>query len=128
MEDTPTIAALARSLDELAIAYYSTPPGLPDEDASDPPEPALTYASIGARFPELGFYGVASPAELTGSVMLGDAIDDVLDIARDLSEVIWRFENVGSDDANWHFRLLFQCHWGVHLRDLARYLHEKQFE
>lgn len=127
-EHAPAIDVLARSLDELALSYYDTPPGMPDENAPAPPEPVFTHASVGSRFPELGLYGVANPSETAGSVIVGDAIDDILDIARDLSEVIWRYENVGAEDADWHFRLLYQCHWGVHLRDLSRYLHEKQFD
>lgn len=126
--DTPALAALAQSLDELAIAYYDTSPGIPVEYAPNPPKSTITYAQIGSRFPDLGYYGAALPGDLTGSASVGDAIDDILDIASDLSEIIWRFDHIGSDDADWHYRLLFQCHWGRHLRDLSRYLHAKQFD
>ena len=124
----PTIAALARCLDELAITYYDTPPGMPDERADEPPRATVAYDGFGSLFPDLGYYGVADPAETAGDVLVGDAIDDIMDIARDLEEVLWRSEHIGSADADWHFRLLFEAHWGVHLRNLSRYLHSKQFD
>lgn len=123
----PTVAALVRCLDALAISYHDTPPGSPDEKAEDPPGSPIAYDEIGARFPDLGYYGVTNPADVPGEVLVGDAIDDIADIARDLEEVLWRFEHIGLEDAHWHFRLLFEVHWGAHLRDLARYLHTKQF-
>ncbi|OYQ24776.1 hypothetical protein CHU93_15595 [Sandarakinorhabdus cyanobacteriorum] len=123
----PTADALAKSLDELAVTYYDTPLGMPDEQAEDPPPARVAYADISARFPDFGYYGAANPAATSGSAFLGDAIDDIVDIVRDLEEVLWRFEHIGCDDAHWHFRVLFQAHWGVHLRDLSRYLHSMQF-
>ena len=122
----PTIAQLARSLDELALSYHDTPLGNPD-DSDERPEPGsrVDQADIGARFPDLGYYGVADPLNVPGEVLVGDAIDDILDIANDLKEVVWRFDRFGADDANWHFRFLFQIHWGRHLRDLAGYLHSR---
>lgn len=126
-EPMPAIEALARSLDELALAYWDTSPGMPRGKPCELPEWSFTHASIGHRFPNLGLYGVTSPAEISSSVMVGDAIDDILDIARDLSEVIWRYDNLGADDAHWHFRFLFEHHWGEHLRDLARHLHATCF-
>lgn len=127
-EATPTVAALAQCLDELAVTYHDTAPGMPDERADEPPRPTIAYDALGSRFPELGYYGVADPAEISDDVLVGDAIDDIMDIARDLQEVLWRSEHVGSADADWHFRLLFEAHWGVHLRNLSRYLHSKQFD
>jgi hypothetical protein len=85
-EAKPTIAALARCLDELAITYHDTPPSMPDERADGPPRATGTYDAIGSRFPELGYYGVADPAETSGDVLVGDAIDDIMDITRDLKK------------------------------------------
>jgi hypothetical protein len=59
------------------------------------------------------------------SITAGDAIDDLADIVQDLEEVIWRFENVGSEDGLWHFKSLYRMHWGRHLRELSLYLHAK---
>jgi len=122
----PSTGALARCLDELALSYHDTPFGEPDESEDRPPgEDRLTYQEIGSRFPEYGYYGVADPNQVPGEAMVGDAIDDIMDIANDLKEVLWRFERFGADDAHWYFRLLFQIHWGRHLRELACYLHSQ---
>jgi Domain of unknown function (DUF5063) len=124
--EKPSIELLARRLDELAVSYYDTPLGAPDErDELPTREDRVEYADIGSRFPDLGYYASADPDELPGEAIVGDAIDDIMDIANDLKEVLWRFDKFGPDDANWYFRFLFQVHWGEHLRDLARYLHSR---
>jgi hypothetical protein len=145
MEDSPTIAAvrrfleligkdepppcnerLAKALDELAVAYHEAPEGYTSEDDREPPhwDFKARYAALGERFPDLGIYAVADPTEAVNEEqMCGDAIDDLTDIERDLSEVVWRFEILGADDAHWHFKLLYRCHWGRHLRELALYVH-----
>ncbi|MGE3693099.1 MAG: hypothetical protein AB7F98_17120 [Novosphingobium sp.] len=144
MKDTPTVSAvrsflaligerepptnerLAEALDELAMAYHSSPEGEPAEDDLDPPDWNFKarYSALAERFPQFGFYAVADPAEaIDNKVMCGDAIDDLADIEKDLSEIVWRSENLGTDDAHWHFKLLYRCHWGRHLRELALYLH-----
>lgn len=146
MADTPTITAvrrflsligdgeppsdesLAEALDELALAYHRAPEGEPTDDDRDPPEWNFTAraAALGERFPDLGIYAVSDPSEaINEKAMCGHAIDDLTDIERDLTEVLWRFENLGADDAHWHFKLLYRCHWGRHLRELALYLHAK---
>lgn len=145
MDDTPTIAAvrrflalldggerptvedLAESLDHLAMAYHHAPEGEPADDDRYPEwNFKARYGNLAERFPQLGMYAVADPSEpINGDTMCGDAIDDLADIERDLSEVVWRFENIGPDDAHWHFKLLYRSHWGRHLRELALYLHAK---
>ncbi|HUE79504.1 MAG TPA: DUF5063 domain-containing protein [Sphingomicrobium sp.] len=147
MEDTPTIAAvrgflallndgaapsgreLARALDQLAMAYHEAPDGDPAEEDRESPTHGFEnykerYAKLGKRFPDYGYYAVADPMKpITQESLVGDAIDDLADIAGDLEEVVWRFENLGADDAHWHFRFLFEIHWGMHLRELSLYLH-----
>jgi hypothetical protein len=87
-----------------------------------------TYTEVGARFPNLGYYASADPATvLDEKATVGDAIDDLIDIVRELREVSWRYDALGADDAHWHFRLMFESHWGRHLRDLSLYLYVKQF-
>jgi hypothetical protein len=124
----PSEAALARSLDELALAYHHCPHGAPADDHPEVPDFHPQYGELGARFPEFGYYSSADPATvLDDEPKIGDAIDDLMDIVRDLREVLWRHDALGADDAHWHFRLLFQIHWGRHLRELSLYLHAKQF-
>ncbi len=118
------MAALARSLDELALSYHDTPEGEPcDSEDEPPPEIRVTHADIATRFPDLGFYGTVFGVDVPGEALVGDAIDDILDITNDLKEVLWRFDRFGAEDAHWYFRMLFQIHWGEHLRGLAGYLY-----
>ena len=127
-EEPPSDKELARALDELALAYHSTPEGRPaDEDATPPSKDYRgRYASLSMRFPDYGYYAVSDPTEpLNKENMVGDAIDDLADIASDLEEVVWRFDNVGAEEAHWYFKFLFEIHWGRHLRELSHYLHAK---
>lgn len=124
--ERPCIEMLSRRLDELALSYHDTPHGDPDESDDHPTtEGRVTHADISQRFPTLGYYGSADPKEVPGEALVGDAIDDIMDITNDLKEVLWRFDRFGPDDAHWHFRFLYQVHWGEHLRDLACYLHSR---
>jgi len=122
--ERPTIEMLLRHLDELALSYHDTPQGRSSENDEDhPASDDVKYSDIGRRFPGLGYYGSADPKEVPADATVGDAIDDIIDITNDLKEVLWRFDRFGPDDAYWHFRFLYQIHWGEHLRELARYLH-----
>jgi hypothetical protein len=144
MEDTATIAAarsflklieegsvpssreLLRALDGLAMTYHETPEGDPAEGEAEPPryDYKARCASLGKRFPDYGYYVLSNPSEpITEEGILGNAIDDLAGISDDLQEVIWRFEHFGPEDAHWHFRFLFEIHWGMHLRELSVYLH-----
>lgn len=128
--ESPSVEMLSRCLDELALSYHDTPQGDPNESGYLPKtEGRVTHADISQRFPDLGYYGSADPNEVPGQALVGDAIDDIMDITNDLKEVLWRFDRFGPDDAHWHFRFLYRVHWGEHLRELARYLHSRlQFE
>ena len=127
--EPPTMEALACSLDALALAYHYLPKGEPAGEA-DPPKvdyPALCR-SLKARFPDLGCYSSADHCEdLESEPLVGDAIDDLADIVRDLNQILWRFDRFGADDAHWYLRFMFRAHWGRHLRHLSLYLHAKQF-
>ncbi len=124
----PELPALVRALDALAMAYHAAPEGAASEQDLDPPERDYkeTYARIGARFPMLGYYGVTDPLETDGNVMLGDAIDDLADIANDLNETLWRWDHLGPGDAHWHYRQMF-FHWGWHMRELQSFLNAYLF-
>ncbi len=124
----PELPALVRALDALAMAYHATPKGAASEQNLDPPKHDYdaTRARIAPRFPDLGFHGVADPLEIDGSFMLGDAIDDLSDIADDLGEVLWRWDHLGPDDACWYFHLMY-LHWGWHLRALQTLLFAQLF-
>jgi hypothetical protein len=126
--EPPSDEQLARSLDQLALAYHDCPQGSPADAEPGGPDFLPKYSEVGARFPDFGYYASADPTTaLDEKPTVGDAIDDLVDIVRDLREVSWRHDVLGADDAHWHFRFLFQIHWGRHLRDLSLYLHARQF-
>jgi hypothetical protein len=127
--ETPSDEGLLATLDRLVEAYHGTPKvGPADADLEAPRSggPAL-YQKVAARFPDYGHYPVSDPtASIDDEPMMGDAIDDLADLTLDMREVVWRAENLGADDAHWYFRLLY-FHWGRHARELALYLHSRQF-
>ena len=119
-------AALLDIVDDLAVAVRHAPAG---EVTSDLDAPRQDYDSIRAglkgRFQRCGLY--QSPAlfesEEDPQLLTGDAIDDIVDIAVDLAEVVWLWDNAGQDEALWQLHHGFRSHWGDHLRGLQWYLH-----
>ena len=128
------VPKLIRLLDELACtlpAWHGEPPACdgdpPKEDASSRRE------RLGARFPDFGFYWVAAPTACGGDsgdaeVTLGDAVDDLLDVASDLAAARWYSEHGERGDGERCAGELFHYHWGQHLRDLQSYLHRAVHE
>ncbi|RKH50140.1 DUF5063 domain-containing protein [Corallococcus llansteffanensis] len=131
--DAPTRERdLRLALDRLALASHFGEVEF-DPNAPSPDDvPSTPYEELserlGQRFPGLGYYSMAlDSTDLTPATPgVGDAIDDLVDIARDLEEVLLRWE-VSEVDALWHFRLFFESHWGQHLRALQLHLHERAF-
>ena len=118
---------LAKALDRLVCAHHEAAETMPDLTTTLEPLPgdykSLRQAAQRA-FPDLGFYPWSDPRGKIGEdPLVGDALDDIADIARDLAEVAWRWENVSPADAGWHFRLLYQTHWGAHAHALRSYVY-----
>ena len=125
----PSMAELAALLDDLARAYHDCPAGdVTDADFDVPRRGAETHRVVRQRFAGFGLYAVADPlVPVNEAPLVADAIDDLGDILNDLFEAIDTYEMLGADDAHWIFRFSYRCHWGAHLRQLAVYLHFKQF-
>lgn len=129
-DETQRIKTLVRSLDELALASHTQDYPIDQRNYPDPPKKEdynLRHNKIGKLFPSLGFYNSAPDVyESVGQTPLaiGDAIDDIVDIAGDLEEVLWRFDNTSEQDALYHFHFMFRAHWGRHLRELQLCLHD----
>jgi hypothetical protein len=81
---------------------------------------------ISSCFSSLGLYRMLSSYNLDIGieVLTGDAIDDILDIYNDLHEGHVRWMSGRKNDAAWHWRFSYDTHWGQHLVDLQRVLHE----
>lgn len=125
------IRKLAETLDKLACAYHQ----LPDEEAAYSAEaPDLAdyndmRKAADRVFQEFWFYAVVPPKPNPDlQIMMGDAIDDLSDIALELKQVEWLWENSDRQEAERHFRFGYQIHWGRHLHDLRSYVHAQQFE
>jgi hypothetical protein len=128
--EVPTDKALLAALDRLIETYHHTPEEAPSDSDLEPPRsggPQL-YAEVGQRFSSYGLYPKSDPADPPDAAvaLVGDAIDDLADLTLDMREVVWLGENIGLADAHWFFRLQYS-HWGRHARELALYLHAREF-
>lgn len=127
------VERLKRSLDEIAFLSHGVRYEFDGRDYPDSPreEYDVLRKKAAERFPDFGFYNL--PGSVTNEIAqselhVGDAIDDIADIARDLGEVVWRLENTSVDDALWYFVHSYTTHWSVHLRNLQWYLCHKEEE
>lgn len=127
--DVPGDEALLAALDQLVAAYHDTPEAGPVTKLEAPRSEGPTlYEKVASRFTDYGPYPVSDPtASPEDAAMMGDAIDDLVDLTLDMREVVWLADHAGNEDAHWFFRLLF-FHWGRHARELSLYLHSRQFE
>ena len=125
--------SLIFSLDKLALAYHFSEYEFDERDYPDPPDKDYKQlrAIVIQRFPNFGYYNL--PKEITSKipdtgVIVGDAIDDITDIAQDMQAIRWRWDKTSDRDALWHFRLGYYSHWGNHLRELQFYLYARTCE
>lgn len=118
---------LALCLDSLVAAFHaSSDVQLDLDEGDDAPEIEfeLLYEKWGKRFVSFGYYpDVAPDADPLEESSIGDAIDDLADISRDLLEAKWYADRGRLDNAIWTFRFGYQSHWGRHLHDLRRYVY-----
>lgn len=119
------LRALAEALDHLVVAVVHTPKGEPSGKHEPPQREGQFELALAPAYRRLlSHYTTVTPKlDPDQDLLTGDAYDDVRDIARDLSEVLWRRENNGAEDAAWHFHFLYEIHWGRHLHDLRSHLH-----
>lgn len=100
-----------------------------EKDYSDCPD--FDYKRIRENvennFPNFGFYNSVSDLNITSDhqIILGDAIDDLSDIVKDLLEVKWRIENNSINDGLWFLTFIFESHSEQHLIDLLNYIKNK---
>ncbi|HEY7978934.1 MAG TPA: DUF5063 domain-containing protein [Rhizomicrobium sp.] len=82
------------------------------------------YKEMGSKFPQLGLYasGDFSTENIGQPSTAGDGIDDLVDICGDLNGFLWLAKNGHREGAIWHFRNLFEIHWGRHASELLLYL------
>ncbi len=56
---------------------------------------------------------------------IGDAIDDLTDIIKDLLQIKWRIENNSLADGLWYFQFIFYNHTQQHILDLLNYMKQQ---
>lgn len=118
---------LAVIFDRLCAAYNQTHQVELGDEVGDAPraDPQQFSEQAASSFPELGFYPEVDPLDgFAQEVGQGWGLDDLSDIALDLTEVIWLIDHRRQADAVWQFRWGYEYHWGHHLHDLRRYLHK----
>jgi hypothetical protein len=120
------LQTLEMVLDKLALAYYYADSQLDEADYADAPKNEKKWRILaGKRFPDFGYYKVPCYVieQLAESeLMIGDAIDDLADIAADLQDVAWHWKHTSINNALWHFRFGFKAHWDDHLRYLQFFI------
>lgn len=104
-----------------------------EHDGLDAPRPDQQElrTRISLRFPMLGWYNI--PETVTGAPMqsgmvMGDAIDDLLDITNEMLVARWHIEQGRLDEAVWEFIFGYDHHWRYHLRCLLWYMEMRRFE
>ncbi len=125
-------AELVRLLGGLAMARHECPepdhPGRRDDELRTRDEDLRPILS--QRFPDLGYYHCIAPLvdgdlDFEQAPTLGDAIDDLVDITKDLQSAVWHRDEgraeVGAALLAWSF----DAHWGDHLRELQVYLRHR---
>ncbi|MEL0645360.1 DUF5063 domain-containing protein [Olleya sp. Ti.3.14] len=95
-------------------------------------EPDLDFKKIlenvKANFPDFGWYSSvldSNKMEPNIKIGIGDELDDLADIIKDMMDVKWRLENTSKNDALWHFEFHMRTHSEQHLVDLLKRLKER---
>ena len=95
-------------------------------------EPDFDYneikKNVKSNFPDFDWYSMvldSNKMEPDVEIGIGDEIDDLIDIIKDLLAVKWRMENTSENDALWHFELSMRTHSEQHLVDLLKRLKER---
>ncbi len=82
---------------------------------------------VSKLFPKLGYYHIVlnlSRVTDQADIALGDSIDDLCDIIKDISEVKWRMEHIGASDAISYMRFMFKIHTENHILGLISHINE----
>jgi hypothetical protein len=115
----PNEAQLAFAIDRLLSAsHYVNSDDEAESEKTEPPEHngEALYDDLAERFPELGYYSVASPLVLgAGELEAGDAIDDLVFITTELRRVMWIAEHIDAAEAARCFRASEPA-WGARAR------------
>ena len=121
---------LEKHLVQFYAQYFEIEYEFDDIDYTQSIKPNLTdlRKNISQNFPDFGLYhNLADSHKFEDEVdlMVGDAVDDLIDIILDLIEIKWRYENNSENDALWYFQLSFYTHTQQHILNLLNFLKSK---
>ncbi|GAA5439583.1 hypothetical protein ACFQDE_15080 [Deinococcus caeni] len=119
-----TPGELADLLDGLRREVQALPSGVPDADTPPREEYRDLRASIAGAWPEPGFYDPATGRALGHCDLpdeIGDALDDLTDLALDLGTALALADTDEADALAW-LRWSHDSHWGDHVQDVTPHL------
>ncbi len=123
---------LAKALDHLACAYHETraltgPEGYQADNEFDCTE---VRGLMTKYFPDFGFYPIIPPlSDVRSTPDVGDAIDDLADIWKEMVEVKQLWDAGLTSAAGIQFKLGYEYHWGRHhLHPLRNYVNALIFK
>ena len=127
-DDYVKASPLIQILDELAIRTHDQSGIFPDTEGEDKPrlDYQSTYKVLTEHFPDYNYYNTVldiNDLTKTDNLAAGDSLDDLVDIAVDLSEVLNIVQKYGEAAGQYAFVDSYRIHWGFHLRQLQIYLH-----
>ena len=130
VELTDKADVLKKLLVGIYSEYLKTEFEFDETDYKD--EPDFDYKEIlenvKTNFPDFGWYSSvldSNKMEPNVEIGIGDELDDLTDIIKDLLVVKWKMENTSMDDALWQFQFSMQSHSEQHLVDLLKRLKER---
>jgi hypothetical protein len=96
-------------------------------------EPDFNYneikENVKSNFPDFDWYSMVldlNKMEPNIEIGIGDALDDLTDIIKDMLVVMWKMDNTSEKDSLWEFEFSMRTHSEQHLIDLLKYLKEKE--
>ena len=117
---------LLQALSRLELACLDLPDVEPDDqDGNSPNTYDSRRALVASAFPEFGLYRTIRSASVdeVEEVGVGDAIDDLADILRDIDGALWTEASQSETNAIWEAKFSYEHHSGEHLVDLRSYLY-----
>ncbi|PIG97949.1 DUF5063 domain-containing protein [Deinococcus sp. UR1] len=119
-----TPGELADLLSDLRREVQALPFNIPDADTLPREEYRDLRARIAQAWPEPGFYDPATGRALSHCDLpaeIGDALDDLTDLALDLRTALALADTDEADALAW-LRFSHDSHWGDHVQDVTPHL------
>jgi hypothetical protein len=124
------VSELRKLLVEIYSAYLNLNVEFDENDYDE--EPNFEYKNLRKNvthnFPDFGLYHVTYDSHISNKkadLTMGDSIDDLTDIIKDLLAVKWQIENTSEMNGIWEFDFSMRTHTERHLVNLLKYIKDK---